>query len=497
MAEPRVQWVTASPLWDGAVSVPERIRRPALLAFGSDSFMEDLAALLDAAPEQLADHVAIPKSHQAPPRGASSSWQPPAPANVKLYQPVHGHFSLVAATLVCRMTGLPDHRVDTARAERVGFVLRRTNAGGEEWAWIDDAVQGIKGWQPIASGQEITVAAHEERLPLFPVNFDEDDRRRRLLLGLIPTASIETLATAPALPPAAGAPAGDPRLDLVDERIIEQLKALQNPLGKTPPPSDAQAHEASLFILLDLAELLATMVLTTWPAILETPTPARPPDPSAGLYDLLSATAVGGDTALAALRAVWKQRDRIVLDGTTEPALSYDLRDWALNQDATRSTLQSAITAALGSPPAATDQPSETVAVARLEGPPGTLYVTRCVYEQPRCKPFHGALVSEPSTPFEIAGFFDPDAPSRPIVISMPEDTSIAGLRKFKNNVAFRVSAKLRDQLGCGGHALSFSIPIITLCAMIVLMIFLVLLNIVFWWLPFLRICVPGNVKIE
>ena len=37
----------------------------------------------------------------------------------------------------------------------------------------------------------------------------------------------------------------------------------------------------------------------------------------------------------------------------------------------------------------------------------------------------------------------------------------------------------------------SFSIPIITICALIVLMIFVALLNIIFWWMPFLKICLP------
>jgi hypothetical protein len=36
-----------------------------------------------------------------------------------------------------------------------------------------------------------------------------------------------------------------------------------------------------------------------------------------------------------------------------------------------------------------------------------------------------------------------------------------------------------------------FNIPIITLCAFIVLFIFLVLLNLIFWWLPFIKICIP------
>ena len=41
------------------------------------------------------------------------------------------------------------------------------------------------------------------------------------------------------------------------------------------------------------------------------------------------------------------------------------------------------------------------------------------------------------------------------------------------------------------GMICGFSIPIITLCAFIVLQIFLVLLHILFFWLPFVRICIP------
>ena len=47
------------------------------------------------------------------------------------------------------------------------------------------------------------------------------------------------------------------------------------------------------------------------------------------------------------------------------------------------------------------------------------------------------------------------------------------------------------------GLICSFSIPIITICALIVLMIFVILLNIVFWWLPFFRICFPVPLKGE
>ena len=92
----------------------------------------------------------------------------------------------------------------------------------------------------------------------------------------------------------------------------------------------------------------------------------------------------------------------------------------------------------------------------------------------------------------------------------MPVDTSLTGLRKFTKNVAFMTSDKLRTQvstisglkeilngeLKSGGkftlgEVCSFSLPIITLCAMIVLIIFVVLLNIVFFWLPIFRLCLP------
>ena len=117
----------------------------------------------------------------------------------------------------------------------------------------------------------------------------------------------------------------------------------------------------------------------------------------------------------------------------------------------------------------------------------------RCVYQRPAC-PGTCAILSPPSEPFALAGFFDPDAPARSIRISLPVDTSLAGLRKFKKNVAFLISDKLKGQmsavddavsalkgnLGGGssfdlGELCSFSIPIITLCAFIVMMIFIIL----------------------
>jgi hypothetical protein len=151
-------------------------------------------------------------------------------------------------------------------------------------------------------------------------------------------------------------------------------------------------------------------------------------------------------------------------------------------------------------------------------------FVIRCVYERPTCGPLQKDIVSPPSELFELAGFFDSDAPARPIRIGLPIDTSLAGLRKFDKNTAFVMSDMLCGQVKrmkgitlldlilsllpwpfhkdlsvpdkgpCGngmGTICSLSIPIITLCALIVLMIMVALLDFVFKWMPFLMVCFP------
>jgi hypothetical protein len=154
-------------------------------------------------------------------------------------------------------------------------------------------------------------------------------------------------------------------------------------------------------------------------------------------------------------------------------------------------------------------------------------FVIRCVYERPACEPLHGAVVSAPTEPFQMAGFFDPDAPARPVRIGLPVDTTPAGLRKFDKNTALVISDTLCGQIrrfkgmslgdlvlsvlpwplhkdlpgGSGapcktgdlslGMICSISIPIITLCALILLMIIVSLLDFIFRWMPYFIICFP------
>jgi hypothetical protein len=155
-------------------------------------------------------------------------------------------------------------------------------------------------------------------------------------------------------------------------------------------------------------------------------------------------------------------------------------------------------------------------------------FVIRCVFTRPECGPIDPPLLSEPTAPFQMAGFFDPDAPARPIRIALPLDTSPAGLRKFDKNTAFMISDMLCGQidrvkgLSLGdlvlsvlpwplhkdlsvpdggpcksdsgiefGMICSLSIPIITICALLLLMIIVFLLDLIFRWVPFFLFCFP------
>ncbi|MCA9541358.1 MAG: hypothetical protein KC620_20800, partial [Myxococcales bacterium] len=184
-------WVTAAPLWRGHAPDAATMQRPAVLRFATDDFMEQLIATVGGArPGDLAARLAHPASYRERLPGEAGL---PAPERLKLFQPVHGHFNLIAANLVCQLPGLPDHRVDRAAGDRVSFVLRRLEDAGGHQAWVP-GVEGKPGaW--VATAVDV-LAAGEERCPLFPVTYREGVRRR-LFVGLIPTSSRDVYQRTP------------------------------------------------------------------------------------------------------------------------------------------------------------------------------------------------------------------------------------------------------------------------------------------------------------
>jgi hypothetical protein len=540
-----VQWVTAEPLWQKTLhsgldpaAQTQQMRSPLLLRFASDTFMADLAATLASKPAALEANVATKVTYRLPAPGET---QPPAPAELKLFQAAHGHFHLVAASLSCRLPGLPDHNINNAAHETVGFVLRRRDDDGTEWSWgADPAAPGGKTWTQLSGDQTNVLAAGEDLLPLFPVLYTDQDRPRRIYVGLVPTSSGETFKAAGALSPLApaGGPTGGPPTDFrpaaLQAKVTDPLRALAGAPTTAPrdvtDPSKASAIaqaeadqlvQASRFLLVDFAELLVTDMSPIWDAL---NAQQRPSDPAAAAFydalDGLSADTASPSRWRDALIAAWDRNARLTLfgdaTGSLPPALN--LARSALSGDALDALAENWFSAHPLPPQSGTGGSATSIQgdeadppqVPKLDARSQWHYVIRCTYQRPQCPPPQRDVTSEPTERFQIAGFFDLDAPARPIHISLPVDTGIADLRKLRKNVNFLISNQLRAQMNRVtslkdamngnfadgetfdlGLICSFSIPIITICALLVLMIFIALLNIVFWWLPFLRICFP------
>jgi hypothetical protein len=120
-------------------------------------------------------------------------------------------------------------------------------------------------------------------------------------------------------------------------------------------------------------------------------------------------------------------------------------------------------------------------------------------------------LIWGPETePFRIAPWFEGSEDAAPLARIQLPDITRDSVRQLAPNVSFLLPPSVKAFLdannpkdllagdvkaGDGGLGIqficSFNIPIITLCAFILLWVIIFLLNIVFWWLPFIMICLP------
>ena len=233
-------WAAPRPLWRGMAS-PDLA--PTILRFASDSFMEQLLAVLEQDPGRLADHVVRPEFWRVPmtnPVDHTDRVPLPAPMKaarraqrlamaarrpatatatavstsagaatvavetaeerqpLKLYQPAHQRYYIACATLACAIPGLPDRRLAGGH-EQLGMVLRRllpapTSGSGEapvEYAYIT-AASGSR-WQRVSDDQtDAVLAPGEELLPVFPLAHADSGARQRVMWGgLIPVARRE------------------------------------------------------------------------------------------------------------------------------------------------------------------------------------------------------------------------------------------------------------------------------------------------------------------
>jgi hypothetical protein len=624
--EHRVEWTAASPTWplltNGTDPAAARaFNRPSILRFATDSFMDDFVAMLDVDPMRLGEFAARPETWRGP--AASVTPTPPVPpfaralqrrrlnemrrtsspravaiaslANaqapvLKLYQPAHQRYYLVAASLVCQLPGLPDRAIDPAQDERATFVIRRLlpkpgiahptadPATADELAFVIDA--SGHGWRPVTSAGALVPG--EEQLPLSPITYRGDDgRKRRVLSGLVPVSRREAyLGASPrdqqsASTPAAAAPT-DSRMTLLQQQITEPWRQLSDRAAtiesilrkardEDPNPSRSEREQTrkdareqiqtvSWYVLLDLAKFLESQLSNVWAALngaavaLSTAETALVAAIDATMFTKDSSTR-SLRSALIAIRAREAQLERVTTPYTegsrawppelfplatirSTEELSPRIGDLAPPpiervSGLTPSGLESLVRAALPAS-ASAGAPTPPIATRPLLAPsdPGW-FVIRCVYERPHCGPFAPPAVSEATDVFQLAGFFDPDAPARPIRIGLPVDVSPAGLRKFDKNTAFMVSDMLcghiqrmkgvtlgdlvrsvlpwplhkdlpvsaggpcSDAAGCVGMMLSISIPIVTIAALLLVMIIVNLLDTILRWMPYFMVAFP------
>jgi hypothetical protein len=273
-----------------------------------------------------------------------------------------------------------------------------------------------------------------------------------------------------------------------------------------------------------LAELIG-LLRGTIPAVFDAITKAGAPAPTGNawtLYDRFTKARVGPvghPTWRDALQTAWKEHLAIAgEDAKTAVTLVADLSQSTLTVDELDELFYKALpplaSAAGAAGASAATGPPAPPEVPKLDARGEAVYSLRCVYRRPACGPLQPDVVSDPTREFTIAPFYDLDAPVRPLMISLPIDTSLKDLRRFRKGVSFLISDQLRKQMsrasslkdamdgnvGSGdqfnlGLICSFSIPIITIVALILMLMIVSLLNFVFGWLPYLRICFPIGLK--
>jgi hypothetical protein len=511
--------------------------------------MQDLQSVLANAPQTLRNYVAQPETWRSP--GAGIDYTAPAPApTFKLFQPTHLRYYLVTAALTCRKPGLPDHTLDTSAGESVAFVVRQlrpkpgyTNADCAvydaskctEYAWIPvtgGASASTTALIPATASATVSPAPQpgwtqasgaapmpgEELIPLSLTHVGSNGNSRRIFLGLIPASRRQQYVGAQTLSSSSTGNASstsgssgngtstDPRMDMLYRQIIGPWCNLLD-WGKTVDLSATNAlvasQDASALILYDFATFLSQNIPDVWGAISSTASASSLSSAEATLYNTLGS---GLRAALASAYQYGAQLEAMGSAGTLPTGyMAYTLTDPA--NLITPMSLQTPVANALP-PLSSSNVPMLPPVPQNPADPLGDYYfIVRCVYVRPQCS---CNVTSSPCRPFLLSNYFDPDAPARRIQVALPVDTSAASLRKYDKGIAFMISDELRNQMsrvaslsdlasgsigGAGGVTVgwicSYSIPIITICALILLFVIVIALNLVFFWLPFFKICFP------
>lgn len=515
--------------------------RPALLQRNDDDFIESTLADLRTSEGRQRLHGL---------RAITTDAQ----GTLKLFQPIQRQFHLALIEAWCDVPGTP--RLDPAKVEAAGLVLRRLGPGGQPQGWMRSHGR-LRGWVPLTrvggDGHD-PVAAHrlarqttgvadidhllaghtlaqpdswldEDVIPLYVAPPDVCAQAgKTLYYGVVPTTSGE-LAEAE---PVSGAddPSFGPRSALFRNHLVEALRgeAMNLPypgevvragwfdaleaLGDEPPEGVPQAQADALRNKASApSRLMRRLLMLLRQVTSEFDAFGSGPE-STALRQRLHAIQLPlvlrpGETVRRHVRAddFLEKASTVLLEKGSVPGGVEMPESWpalsASDADALAAALHTGLQARFKAVKGKAGRYDE----------PGARYVLRAfVRLKSDCACAPRTVWSDYSEPFVIAPWYE-GAGAPPVQIPLPDPSDRKLLKSLKPNVAFVVPPSLQNLLSGSAKDLmegkgstgtmgitwicSFSIPIITICAFLVLNIFLTLFNIVFGWMFFLKICLP------
>jgi hypothetical protein len=447
---------------------------------------------------------------------------------LELGQPTHRRFHLVVLEAVCQTPGRPP--IDPARLAGMGLVLRRIENDGTRSGWMK-AGAVLRGWLPItvaeldpdpatrlqtrpgAAGQIAAMIAArrggevlaEEMLPLFVAPPAVCAARgRTIIYGIVPVASSERAATTDVpdfnnLPADEAGAMADHLSGYLKARPLLAMPRPGTPLDprwavlQAPAAGDVDAdrlHVLGVFLHQLMVELgafgsgsaasalMAELAAITLPMERDQDNKVTRTMPASDFVRTAAAVLIGGEANGG---------------GLTMPL------EWPAIDAGRGARLTTAALACL------TQRYRQVVAETPKFDRDDNRYAVRAfvrVKGHDACPP---KLVwsDDFSEPFRIVPWWDGDGPATRVALP-----SLSQLRAAKPGVTFELPPalanllnsdmkKLKDGDGSApselgiGWLCSFSIPIITICAFIILNIFLSLFDIIFFWMAYLKICIP------
>jgi hypothetical protein len=448
---------------------------------------------------------------------------------LRLYQPIHHVNHVVLVSAWCDTPGRP--RLDPSKIVGAGLVVRRVpvDAQGRPLgppaagstlpvaeAWMTSGAH-IKGWARLRNAREADQdPSPDGRPPVLNAGHPEVNRRLAALSGLGPPLAESVTPLFPAPPEVCKAAGMTVLYGVVPLASVERS---EDPDDRSFPIDDVKQQLVSYLTPSDSA------ATPTWAGKSFGATAGDAPDADLDNFLLMlrqlwaELDAFGTSPASQSLRAALDQITLSYADGSTRPAgdALAEATPILVGRDPGSVTLPTswpAIATSQGDAIATAAKAAMDARISRVTGPegrydaPGRLYQLRAFVRVARddgCPP--SVVWTDPGERFLIVPWYEAgDQPPFPIPLPNLLDPNL--LKSLKPNVAFVLPPGLQDLLqgtnlkdlmdkkkpasGLGiGWICSFSLPVITLCAFLVLNIFLSLFDIIFNWMLYIKICLP------